>query len=69
MALTADRNTPSRAGEEIVYPVSAGKKCFAGGLAVMNAGTCEPGSTATGLVSVGRLRGAGGQQPGPGRRR
>ncbi|SNS05716.1 hypothetical protein SAMN04488503_2485 [Humidesulfovibrio mexicanus] len=54
-ALTADRNTPIRAGEEIVYPVSAGKKCYAGGLAVMNAGTCEPGSTAVGLVSVGRF--------------
>lgn len=55
MALTADRNTPQRAAEEFVYPVSAGKKCYAGGIAVMNGGTCEPGTTATGLVAVGRF--------------
>lgn len=55
MALTADRNTPQRAGDEFVYPVSAGKKCFAGGIAVMNGGTCEPGTTATGLVYLGRF--------------
>lgn len=55
MALTADRNTPQRAGDEFSFPVSAGKKCYAGGLAVMNGGTCEPGSTATGLVAAGRF--------------
>jgi len=53
--LTADRDTHQIAGVEFVYPVSAGVKCYAGGIAVLNDGTCEPGTAATGLVCVGRF--------------
>lgn len=54
-ALTADRNTPQRNGEDFLFPVSAGKVCRAGGLAVLHGGTAEPGATAVGLVAVGRF--------------
>ena len=54
MALAKDRNTPQRDGELFVSPVAAGAVIHAGGLTVLNAGNAEPGSTATGLVAVGR---------------
>lgn len=54
-ALTADRDTPLTAGVLFEFPASADTKCFAGGMAVLHSGTCEPGTTATGLVYVGRI--------------
>ncbi len=54
-ALTTDRDTPQIAGVDFVYPAAALAKCFAGGLGVLNGGYLEPGSTATGLVAVGRI--------------
>lgn len=55
MALTAARNTPERAGNVDAYPVAASTTCYQGGIAVLNAGYSEPGSTATGLVAIGRF--------------
>lgn len=54
--LAADRNTPSKDGELISVPVAAGKKCYAGGLAVANAtGYAAPGATALNLTYLGRF--------------
>ena len=54
-ALTQDRNTPMKDGEEIPVPVGAAKKIFAGSLVVAAAtGYAEPGSTATTLTALGR---------------
>jgi len=53
-ALTKDRNTPERSGKDFVYPVAAATRIFAGSLVVLDAGVAKPGSTDTGLVSVGR---------------
>ncbi|SNS38028.1 hypothetical protein SAMN06265365_15811, partial [Tistlia consotensis] len=52
--LTADRNTPERDLKDRVFPVGAGKKVYAGGLVVLNAGSAEAGTTALALVCVGR---------------
>ena len=55
-ALTKDRNTPSREGNDFSYPVAASVKCLAGGIAVLDAaGNVKPAVTATGLVTVGRF--------------
>ncbi len=55
MALNKDRNTPSRDGVDVVHPVAAAKKIYAGSLVVLNAtGYAEPGSTATTLTASGR---------------
>ncbi len=54
-ALTADRNTPTRSGDRRAFPVKASTKIFAGALVCIDAsGRAVPGSTATGLVAVGR---------------
>ena len=54
-ALTQDRNTPLKDGEEIAVLVGAAKKIFAGSLVVAAAtGYAEPGSTATTLTALGR---------------
>lgn len=54
-ALTADRNTPSKAGKLLPFKVAATAKIFAGGLVVANAdGYAEPGSTAATLTYLGR---------------
>ena len=56
MALSADRNTPRRAGTDFSYPVAASVTCYAGGIAVLDsAGNCKPAVTATGLIAVGRF--------------
>ena len=53
-ALTADRATPERKGDEFNRPVAATTTCYAGGIAVLNAtGYSAPGSAATGLVADG----------------
>jgi hypothetical protein len=54
-ALTAGRNTKESIGGTHGLPVSAAVSCLAGGLAVLNGGYAEPGTTATGLVAVGRF--------------
>ena len=54
MALTADRNTQLKDGEVISVPVKAAVKIFAGSLVVANAGYAAPGTTAAGLIALGR---------------
>jgi hypothetical protein len=54
MALTQERDTPERSGDFAVHPVAANRKIYAGALVALNAGYAAPGSTATGLVAVGR---------------
>lgn len=55
MALTKDRNTPRRAGDQVADPVAAGATIHAGALVVLNSsGYAAPGSTATGLTARGR---------------
>ncbi|MBP5857286.1 hypothetical protein KAJ83_09720 [Marivibrio halodurans] len=56
-ALSNDRNTPMLADGIKEYPVAASTICYAGGLAVLNAGVIEPATTDTGLVAVGRFEG------------
>lgn len=58
-ALTKDRDTPSRDGTTVSHPVAAGAHIYAGALVVLNAssGYAAPGSTATGLVALGRAEG------------
>lgn len=55
MALAADRNTPSRAGEEFVYPVKASVTIYAGALVVAGSdGYARPARVATGDITLGR---------------
>lgn len=55
-ALTADRATAERLGDEFSYPVAAAVICRAGGIAALDAsGNVKPAVTATGLVCVGRF--------------
>ncbi|MBN57794.1 MAG: hypothetical protein CMI04_08860 [Oceanospirillaceae bacterium] len=59
MALTQDRNTPSRAGDLISVPMAAGATIYAGAMVVANAsGFAAPGTTATGLTYLGRAESA-----------
>ena len=53
-ALTQARNTPERRGDILAFPVGAASKGYAGSMVVLNAGYAVPGSTATGLIAVGR---------------
>lgn len=55
-ALTKDRNAPSRDRRLLPYLVGAAKKIYAGSIVVLNAGYAQAGSTATGLIAVGRAR-------------
>lgn len=56
MALSAERNTPERAGQEYYAPMAADVKAYAGGIAVRDsAGNVKPGETATGLIPCGRF--------------
>lgn len=54
-ALVNARNTLERAGDVLDYPVKASVKPIQGGIAVLNAGYAAPGTTATGLIAVGRF--------------
>lgn len=55
-ALTADRDTPRRAGDTYSFPMAASVTCYAGALAVLDSdGNCKPGVTGTGLIAVGRV--------------
>lgn len=54
-ALTADRNTPRRAGDEYVDPVAASTVIYQGALVALDAsGNLVPGSVATTLTARGR---------------
>lgn len=53
-ALTADRATAQRQGDEFSFDAAAAVICRAGGIAVLDAsGNVKPGVTATGLVCAG----------------
>lgn len=54
-ALTTARNTPELSGGVRGYPVKGGVKAIQGGIAVLTAGYAAPGTTAVGLVAVGRF--------------
>jgi hypothetical protein len=55
MALTADRNTPERAGDLVVYDVAAATTIYAGALVMLDAsGNIVPGDEATGQIAAGR---------------
>lgn len=57
-ALTADRNTPSRAGVDFSFPVAASTKIYAGAIVCINASNvATKGATATGLKTVGVAKG------------
>jgi len=54
VALTADRNTPRREGDDLVYPMAANVTIFAGALVMLNAaGDATRGAAATGQIAVG----------------
>ncbi len=54
-ALSADRNTPQRAGDQFQFPHAAGVTIFRGALVALNAaGAVVPGSAATTLKALGR---------------
>lgn len=56
-ALTKDRNTAQRQGDEFNHPVAAAKKIHAGSIVVLDAArNAAPGSVATGLLAVGRAQ-------------
>jgi hypothetical protein len=59
-ALSASRNTLQRTGgviggNDYSFPVKASTACYAGGIAVLNAGYAAPGTAATGLIAIGRF--------------
>ncbi|HEY8035217.1 MAG TPA: hypothetical protein VIF37_06470 [Methylobacter sp.] len=55
MALTKDRNTPTRSGQQFSYPLAV-VKVYAGSIGVINSsGYLTKGSTATGLKCVGLI--------------
>lgn len=54
MALSGDRNTPQRTGDDLVFGVKAGVTIYAGSLVVLQAGFARPGRVATGDVARGR---------------
>lgn len=54
-ALTQDRNTAQRAGDEFNHPMAAAAHIFAGSIVVLDASKdAAPGSAATGLIAIGR---------------
>jgi hypothetical protein len=52
--LTDQRGTNGNMPEVLYIPVKAGVHIFAGALVVLSSGYAAPGSTATGLIAVGR---------------
>lgn len=54
MVLAAARNTKERVGDVSAFPVAAATTIHQGSLVVLAAGYAAPGSTATGLIAVGR---------------
>ncbi|MDQ6956697.1 MAG: hypothetical protein Q9M21_05805, partial [Mariprofundaceae bacterium] len=57
VALTKDRNTSERAGDDVSHPIAANVVCFAGGMGAVNAaGNAVPASNTAGLKVVGRIQ-------------
>lgn len=57
-ALTTDRSTAERLGDEFSFDVAASVVCRAGGIAVLDAlGNVKPAVAAAGLICVGRFEG------------
>lgn len=56
--LNADRNTPSRDGVLMAFPVKAGARIHAGAIVVLDAGYAKPGVKAANLVFAGRAEAA-----------
>jgi hypothetical protein len=55
-ALTKNIQPPQIRDTLFSFPIAAGAKCFAGGIAVLDAaGNVKPAVTATGLIAVGRF--------------
>lgn len=55
MALTADRNTPSKKTQRLPVPVAANAKIYAGSIVCANAaGYAAPGAVSTTLTYLGR---------------
>lgn len=54
MALTQDRNTPAKEGEELPFPVAAATTIHAGAIVALNAGYAVNGQAGTTLVYQGR---------------
>lgn len=55
MALSKDRNTPERAGDEFYLPMADDANIHAGGIVMLNAtGYAVQGATATGQIAAGR---------------
>ncbi len=56
-ALTAERDTIRRGGDELSLKAAAGKIYYAGGLAARDVnGRATPGATSVGLLGVGRIK-------------
>ncbi|MBP1852692.1 hypothetical protein [Rhizobium halophytocola] len=56
-ALTKDRNTPRRSGDNRQFPVAAGAKLFAGAMGAVNAaGLAVRMTTATTIKGAGRIK-------------
>lgn len=58
-ALTAQRDTPQMMDVQrapLRWPVKGATTIYKGGLVVLNAGFAAPGSTATGLIAIGRAK-------------
>jgi hypothetical protein len=59
MALSAARNTQQKADVQrspMKWPVKGATTIYQGSLVVLNAGYAAPGTTATGLIAIGRAR-------------
>jgi hypothetical protein len=55
MALTTDRNTRSREGDQFTYPVAAGARIFAGAITMLNtSGYAVPGGSGAEQICIGR---------------
>jgi len=55
-ALSKDRNTAARTGDDLSRPIAAATVCFAGGIGAVNAaGNAVPAANAAGLKVLGRI--------------
>ena len=54
-ALTADRNTPERAGDDFVFDMAANTTVYAGSLVMLDtSGNVTKGATAVNMIAAGR---------------
>jgi len=54
VALSADRNTAMRDGNQLSLPVKASTKIYAGAIVVLDAGYAKGGAAAASLIAMGR---------------